>query len=186
MEAAVGPVTQSLLMSPSLDLDMNIYSRNFGGADPMGTCTEMVTVPMLLNPDQTNNCSHYPDHQENNGGLGILLEEEKSIAIQLAMSSTDELLKMCQVTEPLWITDQNGGKEVLNVEEHARMFPWVLNCLKEFPSESRIEATRDSAVVIMNSITLVDAFLDAVSDTTQLCSYVVVFVSSYFFNYILD
>ncbi|KAF2308742.1 hypothetical protein GH714_015155 [Hevea brasiliensis] len=40
------------------------------------------------------------------------------------------------------------------------MFPWPLN-LKQHSNESRNEATRDSAVVIMNSITLVDAFLDA-------------------------
>ena len=89
-------------------------------------------------------------------------EEEKSIALQFAISSVDELVKMCQLVEPLWIQNSETGKEDLNVEEYGRMFPWPMN-LKEHPSEFRTEATRDSAVVIMNSINLVDAFLDSVS-----------------------
>ncbi|MBA0609736.1 hypothetical protein Godav_021748 [Gossypium davidsonii] len=40
------------------------------------------------------------------------------------------------------------------------MFHWPLN-LKQRSSEFRTEASRDSSVVIMNSITLVDAFVDA-------------------------
>lgn len=136
------------LMPPSLDLDMNIYSRHF--PDPMASCTEMIPVPML--PPET---SHFPDG-------GLLLEEEKSIALELAASSINELVKMCQGTEPLWIRNNENGREVLNLEEHARMFPWPMN-LKQNSNEFRTEASRDSAVVIMNSINLVDAFLDAVS-----------------------
>ncbi|KAJ6415512.1 hypothetical protein OIU84_004333 [Salix udensis] len=67
---------------------------------------------------------------------------------------------MCHANEPLWIRNIENGKEVLNLEEHGRMFPWPSN-LKQNSSETRTEATRDCAVVIMNSITLVDAFLDA-------------------------
>ncbi|XP_024021696.1 homeobox-leucine zipper protein HDG5 isoform X2 [Morus notabilis] len=134
------------LMPPSLDLDMNIYSRHF--PDP----NTMVPVPML--PPEP---SHFT--VEN----GLLLEEEKSLAMELAMSSVNELVKMCQSGHPLWIRKGENGREVLNVEEHARMFPWPLNhdLKQNGASEFRTEATRDSAVVIMNSITLVDAFLDA-------------------------
>ncbi|XP_075640770.1 homeobox-leucine zipper protein HDG5-like [Castanea sativa] len=134
------------LMPPSLDLDMNIYSRHF--PDPMASCTEMIPVPML--PPET---SHFPDG-------GLLLEEEKSIALELAASSINELVKMCQGTEPLWIRNNENGREVLNLEEHARIFPWPMN-LKQNSNEFRTEASRYSAVVIMNSINLVDAFLDA-------------------------
>lgn len=116
----------------------------------MGPCTDMVPVPML--PPEP---AHYPQS-------GLLLEEEKPLAVELAMSSIDELVKMCQASEPLWIRNNENGRQVLNHEEHARMFAWPLN-LKQHSSEFRTEATRHSAVVIMNSITLVDAFLDAVS-----------------------
>ena len=91
-----------------------------------------------------------------------MLEEEKSLALLFAISSVDELVKMCQLVEPLWIQNSENGKEDLNVEDYGRMFPWPIN-LKEHPSEFRTEATRDSAIVIMNSINLVDAFLDSVS-----------------------
>ncbi|KAK8578054.1 hypothetical protein V6N13_046911 [Hibiscus sabdariffa] len=90
----------------------------------------------------------------------ILLEEEKTIAMELAMSALDELVKMCRANEPLWIRNNKNGKELLNLEQHAKMFHWPLN-LKQRSSELRTEASRDGAVVIMNSINLVDAFLDA-------------------------
>lgn len=136
------------MIPPSLDLDMNIYSRHF--AEPMATCTDMMPMPML--PET----SAFPET-----GL-ILMEEEKSIAMELAISSMNELIKMCHANEPLWVRSNENGKEVLNLEEHARMFPWPLN-IKQHSSEFRTEASRDTAVVIMNSITLVDTFLDAVS-----------------------
>ncbi|KAJ9135107.1 hypothetical protein P3X46_032326 [Hevea brasiliensis] len=142
----------STFVLPSLDLDMNIYSRQF--PDSLGSCTEM--MPMLMLPGTSSFAE---------AGL-VLMEEEKTLAMELAMSSIDELVKMCQATEPLWIRNNENGKELLNLEEHAKMFPWPLN-LKQHSNESRNEATRDSAVVIMNSITLVDAFLDA-SKTVQI------------------
>lgn len=88
------------------------------------------------------------------------MEDEKSLAMELAASSMAELVKMCQMNEPLWIRSEND-REVLNFDEHARVFQWPLNLKQR--NELRNEATRDSAVVIMNSVTLVDAFLDAVS-----------------------
>ncbi|KAL6348608.1 hypothetical protein AAG906_016128 [Vitis piasezkii] len=140
---AIGPPPP--LLAPSLDLDMSIYARNF--PEPMANCTDMIPVPLM--PES----SHFPEG-------GLVLEEEKSLALELAISSVDELVKMCQLGEPLWIRSNENGKEVINVEEYGRMFPWPMN-LKQHPGEFRTEATRDSAVVIMNSINLVDAFLDA-------------------------
>ena len=148
----MGPqVVGAGLMPPSLDLDMGMYSRNF--SDPMSE--NMVPVPMMpMEPPH-----HFPAE------TGLLHEEEKAIAMDLAVSSMNELVKMCQSGPPLWIpSGESPNKEALSVEEHGRMFPWRgLNHCKEAGGEFRTEATRDSAVVIMNSITLVDAFLDAVS-----------------------
>lgn len=131
---------------PSLDLDMSMYSRPF--PESLGTCTDMMPMPMLPEP------SSFPEP-----GI-VLMEEGEGLAMGLALSSMDELVKMCHANEPLWITKNENGKEVLNLEEHARMFPWPSN-LKQNSSDMRTEATRDCAVVIMNSVNLVDAFLDA-------------------------
>ncbi|XP_061343072.1 homeobox-leucine zipper protein HDG5-like isoform X2 [Gastrolobium bilobum] len=136
---------QALMAPPSLDLDMNIYPRHFG--DPIAPCTEMIPVPML--PPEA---SPFPEG-------GLLMEEEKSLALQLAASAMSELVKMCQLNEPLWVRSSESEREVLNFDEHARLFPWPLNLKNR--SELRTEASRDTSVVIMNSVTLVDAFLDA-------------------------
>ncbi|XWS62199.1 hypothetical protein CRYUN_Cryun07bG0190300 [Craigia yunnanensis] len=137
------------MMPPSLDLDMNIHPRHF--TEPMASCEEMMPVPIL--PETAS-------YLENNNNNLVLMDEEKTVAMELAMSSMDELVKMCRANEPLWIRNNENGKELLNLEEHARMFHWPLN-LKQRSSEFRTEVSRDSAVVIMNSVTLVDAFLDA-------------------------
>ncbi|XP_077234288.1 homeobox-7 [Tasmannia lanceolata] len=138
---ALGPTPPLLL--PSLDLDMGIYSRNFH--EPLGSCTDIIPVPpMSENPPFSNG----------------LMEHEKPLALELAMTAMDELVRMCQTNEPLWMRSGNGMKETLDVEEHVRMFPWPLN-IKYHHSEFRTEASRNSALVIMNSVTLVDAFLDA-------------------------
>ncbi|CAL0314171.1 unnamed protein product [Lupinus luteus] len=133
------------LMDPSLDLDMCIYPRHF--TDPI-PCTQMIPVPMMPPPE----ASSFPE------GC-LLMEEEKPLALDLAASSIDELVRMCHTHEPLWIRSSENVMEVLNFEEHARMFPWPMNL--KHRSEVRREASRDSAVIIMNSVTLVDAFLDA-------------------------
>ncbi|KAK4368799.1 hypothetical protein RND71_012591 [Anisodus tanguticus] len=138
----LGPTTP--LLPPSLELDMSInnFPRKFED-QPIPNCNDMVPVPLLM-PENNSQFSRGP----------MILEEEKSLAMELALSSMDELVKMCTAGDPLWIRAPNdSGKEVLNVEEYSRMFPWPVG-LKQNSNELRIEATRSSAVVIMNSITL--------------------------------
>ncbi|XP_058191041.1 homeobox-leucine zipper protein ROC3 isoform X2 [Rhododendron vialii] len=134
------------LLPPSLDLDMSVYPRHFDD-DSMPSCNELIPLPFM--PEN----SHFPSSGD------LIMEEEKPLALDLAMSSMDEIVKLCQTDEPLWM--QSNGKQVLNFEEHARIFQWSMNVKPNTASEFRLEASRDAAVVIMNSITLVDAFLDA-------------------------
>ncbi|KAG5524248.1 hypothetical protein RHGRI_031053 [Rhododendron griersonianum] len=136
------------LLPPSLDLDMSIYPRHFDD-DSMPSCNELIPLPFM--PEN----SHFPSSGD------LIMEEEKPLALDLAMSSMDELVKLCQTDEPLWMQSNGNGKQVLNFEEHARIFQWSMNVKPNGASEFRLEASRDAAVVIMNSITLVDAFLDA-------------------------
>lgn len=140
----LGPAPPLLL--PSLDLDMGVYSRHFN--EPLRSCSDLIQAP--------------PPMGENPPFSSGLMEHEKPMALELAMSAMDELVRMCRTNEPLWVRSGNAAKEMLDVGEHARMFPWPMS-LKQSHNEFQTEATRGSAVVIMNSITLVDAFLDAVS-----------------------
>ncbi|XP_027180224.1 homeobox-leucine zipper protein HDG5 isoform X2 [Coffea eugenioides] len=142
---AIPEIGTSSLLAPSLDLDINMLPRKF--EEPIGDCPGMLSMPFI------------PENPNFSGGV-LILDEEKSIAMELAISSVEELMKMCQACEPLWLRTSDGSKEVLNVDEYRRLFQWGVD-LKQNPSQVRTEATRHNAVVIMNSITLVDAFLDA-------------------------
>lgn len=131
------------MMMPSLDLDMGIYSRHF--SEPaLANCTDMI-----------------PDGHQPSAGMPIM-DQDKPLVLDLAMTAADQLTRMCHTSGPLWVRNTGDGTEVLDLDEHGRMFPWPIDS-KEQHMEFRTEATRDSALVIMNSITLVEAFLDAVS-----------------------
>lgn len=146
---AMGGSSDLMQQQPhSLELDMSIFPRKLD-QDHITNCPPEHMIPLPFMPET----SHFP-------GNTLILDEEKSLAMDLAMSSMNELLKMSHMGEPLWVRAAHTGKQVLNLEEYSRMFSWSVN-LKHDPNQFRTEATRDTAVVIMNSITLVDAFLDA-------------------------
>ncbi|CAO2838043.1 unnamed protein product [Amaranthus hypochondriacus] len=151
----LGPPATLLQAPPSLDLDMGIYSRHF--QDSIPPCTQLLAMPLLP--------SDYPNGGGNTG-RGLIMDEERPLAMELAMSSMDELLKLCHTNEPLWIPNCSNTMDVLNIEEYSRMFTnWPPHHngdpLKPHYSALRTEATRDKALVIMNSINLVDSLLDA-------------------------
>ncbi|XP_075477472.1 homeobox-leucine zipper protein HDG5-like [Primulina tabacum] len=141
---SLGPNT---LLPSSLDLEISAYPRKFDQELMPNCLSDMIPLPFM--PEN----SHFSAN-------ALILEEEKSLAVELAMSCMDELMKMCHTGEPLWIRATEKAKEVLNLEEYAKMISWTGNH-KQHCNEFRIEATRDTGVVIMNSITLVDGFLDA-------------------------
>ncbi|RWW23524.1 hypothetical protein GW17_00012228 [Ensete ventricosum] len=143
----LGPAPPVLI--PSLDLDVGIYSRHFN-EPPVVSCTDLIPIPQI-----SDEPSPFP-------GM-LIMDQDMPLVVDLAMTAADHLVRMCNTTEPLWV--RRGGTttvEVLDLEEHARMCPWPMD-LKQQQGMFRTETSRDSAMVIMNSITMVDAFLDAVS-----------------------
>ncbi|XP_076928766.1 homeobox-leucine zipper protein HDG5-like isoform X1 [Bidens hawaiensis] len=140
----------SPLMTSNLNLDMNMYPRPFE-QDGMPNCNDIMQINPLMAPEGPNFAAA--------NGL-IIMDGEKPIAIQYALSFMDEVVKMCRTGEPLWTQVNDAGKEVLNFDEHAKMFPSMIS-RKIDSNELRYEASRASSVVIINSVTLVDAFLNA-------------------------
>ncbi|KAJ0431791.1 putative transcription factor & lipid binding HD-SAD family [Helianthus annuus] len=138
------------MMTANLDLDMNMYPRPYE-QDGMPNCNDILQINPLMAPEGPNFAAA--------NGL-IIMDDEKPLAIQYALSFMDEVVKMCRIGEPLWTQVNDAGKEVLNFDEHAKMFPSMVS-RKIDSNELRYEASRASSVVIINSITLVDAFLDA-------------------------
>ncbi|KAG1362009.1 Homeobox-leucine zipper protein ROC3 [Cocos nucifera] len=134
------------LLPPSLDLHVGMYSRHFN-EHPIVSCTNIIPEPPISD-------GHQPF-----SGI-VIMDHDKPLVLDLAMTAADQLLRKCHTNEPLWVRDGSNAREVLDLEEHSRMFPWPMD-LKQLHGDFRTEATRDTALVIMNSITLVDAFLDA-------------------------
>ncbi|CAA2938942.1 homeobox-leucine zipper HDG11 [Olea europaea subsp. europaea] len=83
---------------------------------------------------------------------------DKSLMADVTGNAMDELIRLLQTNEPLWMKSPKDGREILNLEYYGRIFPRHNNQLKN--PNIRIEASRDSGVVIMNGLALVDMFMD--------------------------
>ncbi|KAJ3700297.1 hypothetical protein LUZ61_004002 [Rhynchospora tenuis] len=83
---------------------------------------------------------------------------EKPIMAEMATAAMDELVRLAQSEEPLWVK-QGDGKQVLNLDAYDSLFPKPGNQFRA--PDIRVEATKDSALVFMNAVSLVDMFLDS-------------------------
>ena len=88
---------------------------------------------------------------------------DKPLVIELAVAAMEELVRMAQLGEPLWVPALIDGTatETLNEEEYARGFPRGVG--PKSP-ELRSEASRETVVVIMNHVNLVEMLMDVVSN----------------------
>ncbi|KAI4319853.1 hypothetical protein MLD38_033403 [Melastoma candidum] len=84
-------------------------------------------------------------------------ETDKPVIIELAVAAMEEMIRMLQVGEPLWTTGNNGNMSVLNEDEYIRAFPsGMMANINGF----KREASRETAVVIMNHMSLVEILMD--------------------------
>ncbi|WJX87058.1 Homeobox-leucine zipper protein ANTHOCYANINLESS 2 [Trifolium repens] len=83
---------------------------------------------------------------------------ERSMFLELALTAMDELVKMAQTSEPLWIRSIEGGREILNHEEYMRTFT---PCIGLKPNGFVFEASRETGTVIINSLALVETLMDS-------------------------
>uniref|UniRef100_A0A5B6ZTB9 Putative homeobox-leucine zipper protein ANTHOCYANINLESS 2 isoform X2 n=1 Tax=Davidia involucrata TaxID=16924 RepID=A0A5B6ZTB9_DAVIN len=83
---------------------------------------------------------------------------ERSMYLELALTAMDELVKIAQSEEPLWLRSLEGGREMLNHEEYLRTFP---PCIGLKPNGFVTEASRETGMVIINSLALVQTLMDS-------------------------
>ncbi|KOM43994.1 hypothetical protein LR48_Vigan05g159900 [Vigna angularis] len=84
-------------------------------------------------------------------------EADKPIIIELAVAAMEELIGMAQMSDPLWLTTLDGTTTVLNEDEYIRSFPRGIG---PKPAGFKCEASRETAVVIMNHVSLVEILMD--------------------------
>ncbi|KAL0712773.1 hypothetical protein Bca4012_019751 [Brassica carinata] len=88
--------------------------------------------------------------------VSIPSDTDKPMIVELAVAAMEELVRMAQAGDPLWVSTGNS-MELLNEEEYFRTFPRGIG---PKPLGLRTEASRESAVVIMNHINLVEILMD--------------------------
>ncbi|KAJ4778815.1 Homeobox-leucine zipper protein ANTHOCYANINLESS 2 [Rhynchospora pubera] len=84
-------------------------------------------------------------------------EADKQLILDFAVTAMEELIPMAQLNEPLWIQDFNSSTEILNEIEYLRLFPGGVG---PKPPGLTSEASRHTAVVVMNQANLVETLMD--------------------------
>ncbi|CAN6175080.1 unnamed protein product [Urochloa humidicola] len=88
---------------------------------------------------------------------------DRSVLLELGLAAMEELMKLAQLDEPLWLPSSGsegggGGLETLNLDEYHRAFARVFG---SSPGGYVTEATREAGVAITSSVDLVDSLMDA-------------------------
>ncbi|XP_074270029.1 homeobox-leucine zipper protein PROTODERMAL FACTOR 2-like [Silene latifolia] len=89
--------------------------------------------------------------------IALPTEADKPVIVELAVAAMEELIRMAQAGDPLWVHDPHNPAEILNKEEYFRTFPRGIGPM---PLGLISEASRESVVVIMNPMNLVEILMD--------------------------
>ncbi|KAJ0051816.1 hypothetical protein Pint_00355 [Pistacia integerrima] len=138
---------------PNSSLELGVGSNGFGGLST-------VTTTLPLGPDFGGGISGaLPGMPPNRSTTGVGFDRsiERSMFLELALAAMDELVKMAQTDEPLWMRSLEGGREVLNQEEYLRTFT---PCIGLKPNGFVSESSRETGMVIINSLALVETLMD--------------------------
>lgn len=143
---------------PSSTLELGVGSNGFGGLSSVATS-------MPVGPDFGGGIgsamSVVPHSRPSVTGLDRSME--RSMFLELALAAMDELVKLAQTDEPLWLRSLEGGREVLNHEEYMRSFT---PCIGLKPNGFVTEASRETGMVIINSLALVETLMESVRANT--------------------
>ncbi|KAF3451685.1 hypothetical protein FNV43_RR07781 [Rhamnella rubrinervis] len=101
--------------------------------------------------------------------VSVPSEADKPMIVELAVAAMEELMRTAQAGEPLWVTVGGNSTEILNEDEYLRTFPRGIG---PKPLGLKSEASRESAVVIMNHINLVEILMDVNQWSTVFCGIV--------------
>ncbi|CAI9758119.1 unnamed protein product [Fraxinus pennsylvanica] len=85
-------------------------------------------------------------------------EMEKSIIIETAAAAMDELEKLLQMKEPVWIKSPTDGRYFLHRDSYDKLFPKANHFQA---SSARVESSKDSGVVAMATSNLIEMLLDS-------------------------
>nr|POE69422.1 homeobox-leucine zipper protein anthocyaninless 2 [Quercus suber] len=141
------------LPSSTSGLELGVGRNGIGALSSMGA-----PLPMGLDlGDGIMGASAMPLIKPPMSFRGNEIPMDGSMFMDLALTAMDELIKMAQPDSSLWIKSLDGRKETLNQEEYVRAFS---PCIGTKPVGFVTETTRDTGMVIMNSLALVETLMD--------------------------
>ncbi|KAJ4973997.1 hypothetical protein NE237_007171 [Protea cynaroides] len=141
------PIAQLPSIQPFLGSSLDLSVGSFGGQPPMGG----PSLDLDLLPGSSSSVPVLPSQTS-------IPEMEKSMMAGVAANALEELIRLIHTNEPLWMKSPVDGREVLNLENYQRIFPKP-NRLNN--PDICVEASRDSGVVMMNGLALVEMFMDS-------------------------
>lgn len=122
----------------------------------------VMSYPVMSPPNQA---PPFEPPMITNGSIGNLSvsnmgvkETDKPMVIELAVGAMSELMALTQMNEPLWKGGVYGA--ILDLNEYTRRFQ---NGLGPRPIGFRTEASRETAMVIMNHTDIVHRLMDVVN-----------------------
>ncbi|PWA77089.1 Homeobox, conserved site-containing protein [Artemisia annua] len=139
------PVSSKGPPMPNSSLELGVGGTHFGGL------ISSTTSAMPLGP-QDLVLGYLVPHRLYH------LQELRSMYLELALAAMDELVKLAQTDEPLWIRTIEGGPEIMNQNEYSRV---ITPCIGLKPNEYVSEASRETGMVIINSLALVETLMDS-------------------------
>ncbi|KAK4280385.1 hypothetical protein QN277_012014 [Acacia crassicarpa] len=143
------------IMGLNSGLELAIGRSEIGGSSTLGS-----SLPMGLDLGEgiLGTPSAMPRIRSPMGMMGGEIQVDRSMLIDLALSAMEELMKMAQADSPLWIKCLGGEREILDHEEYERI---ISPCIGPKHAGFVTEATRETGIVIINSLALMETLMDA-------------------------
>lgn len=145
------PFTQ---MPPVPTMSMSSLDLSMGG---MPGQQGHLGGPPSLDLDLLSGCSSGMPYQM----PAPVTEMERPMMVDMATRAMDELIRLAQAGDQIWVKGMPGdAREMLNVATYDSLFSKPGVAFR--PPDMNVEGSRDSGLVFMSAVALVDVFMDTV------------------------
>ncbi len=153
------PISQIESLAPVLGSSLDLSAAGNSLNQGLGSSTLDLDLSSSLT---ISNNTALPHH------LKGISDMEKALMLETAYSAMDELIRLLRINEPLWIKSPADGRYVLHRDSYEKIFPRA-NHFKN--SSARVESSKDSGMVTLSGMHLVEMILDSVSFPKSFFSY---------------
>uniref|UniRef100_A0A2N9EEN7 Homeobox domain-containing protein n=1 Tax=Fagus sylvatica TaxID=28930 RepID=A0A2N9EEN7_FAGSY len=143
------PISQIESLAPVLGSSLDLSAAGNSLNQGLGSSTLDLDLSSSLT---ISNNTALPHH------LKGISDMEKALMLETADSAMDELIRLLRINEPLWIKSPADGRYVLHRDSYEKIFPRA-NHFKN--SSARVESSKDSGMVTLSGMHLVEMILDS-------------------------